>query len=85
MPLLSGTMYLMGGFFEQENYRKKLKINTLQEKNRLYDLLQDQTAHRIDLIDSLFARYNTETNYEKRRSLLAKIAVIGVLQIKVKP
>lgn len=62
---------------EQENYRTKLKINTLQEKNRLYDLLQEQTAHQIDLLDSLFARYNTETNYEKRRSLLAKIAVIG--------
>lgn len=62
---------------EQENYRTKLKINTLQEKNRLYDLLQDQTAHHIDLLDSLFAQYNTETNYEKRRSLLAKIAVIG--------
>ena len=62
---------------EQENYRTKLKINTLQEKNRLYDLLQDQTAHQIDLLDSLFAQYNTETNHEKRRSLLAKIAVIG--------
>ena len=62
---------------EQENYRTKLKINTLQEKNRLYDLLQDQTAHQVDLLDSLFAQYNTETNYEKRRSLLAKIAVIG--------
>ena len=62
---------------EQENYRTKLKINTLQEKNRLYDLLQDQTAHQIDLLDSLFAQYNTETNNEKRRSLLAKIAVIG--------
>ena len=62
---------------EQENYRTKLKINTLKEKNRLYDLLQDQTAHQIDLLDSLFAQYNTETNYEKRRSLLAKIAVIG--------
>lgn len=62
---------------EQENYRTKLKINTLQEKNRLYDLLQDQTAHQIDLLDSLFAQYNTETNYEKRRSLLTKIAVIG--------
>lgn len=62
---------------EQENYRTKLKINTLQEKNRLYDLLQDQTAHQIDLLDRLFTQYNTETNYEKRRSLLAKIAVIG--------
>lgn len=24
---------------EQENYRTKLKLNTLREKNRLYDLL----------------------------------------------
>lgn len=62
---------------EQENYRTKLKINTLQEKNRLYDLLQDQTAHQIDLLDSLFAQYNTETDMEKCRNLLAKIAVIG--------
>ena len=62
---------------EQENYRTKLKINTLQEKNRLYDLLQEQTKHQIDLLDNLFNQYNEETNYEKRRSLLAKIAVIG--------
>lgn len=70
-------MIAESNLLEQENYRTKLKINTLQEKNRLYDLLQDQTAHQIDLLDSLFAQYNTETNYEKRRSLLAKIAVIG--------
>lgn len=62
---------------EQENYRTKLKINTLQEKNRLYDLLQEQTKHQIDLLDSLFNQYNEETNYEKRRFLLGKITVIG--------
>ena len=64
-------------FLEQENYRTQLKINTLQEKNRLYDLLQEQTAHQIDLLDELITRYNAEDNNEKRRSLLAKIAVIG--------
>ncbi|MGN0475875.1 MAG: histidine kinase N-terminal 7TM domain-containing protein [Ruminococcus sp.] len=62
---------------EQENYRTKLKINTLREKNRLYDLLQDQTAHQIDLLDSLFTQYNTETDLEKRCFLLGKITVIG--------
>ena len=62
---------------EQENYRTKLKINTLQEKNRLYDLLQEQTAHQIDLLDSLLTQYNTETDQKKRRSLLAEITVIG--------
>lgn len=62
---------------EQENYRTKLKINTLQEKNRLYDLLQDQTAHQINLIDNLMAQYSTETDKERCHSLLAKITVIG--------
>lgn len=64
-------------YLEQENYRVKLKINTLREKNRLYDLLQDKTAEQVDLLDRLFSQYNAESDYEKRRSLLAKIAVIG--------
>ena len=62
---------------EQENYRVKLKINTLREKNRLYDLLQEETAHQIDLLNFLFSRYNVEDTPEKRRSLLAKMTVIG--------
>ncbi len=62
---------------EQENYRVKLKINTMREKNRLYDLLQKKIVRQIDLLDRLFSQYNAETDYEKRRSLLAKIAVIG--------
>ncbi|MGN0558410.1 MAG: histidine kinase N-terminal 7TM domain-containing protein [Acutalibacteraceae bacterium] len=70
-------MIAESNLIEQENYRTKLKINTLQEKNRLYDLFQEQTAHQIDLLDSLFAQYNAETDYEKRRFLLAKITVIG--------
>ncbi|MGN0459367.1 MAG: histidine kinase N-terminal 7TM domain-containing protein [Ruminococcus sp.] len=70
-------MIAESNLIEQENYRTKLKINTLQEKNRLYDLLQDQTAHQIDLLDSLFTQYNTETDLEKRRFLLGKITVIG--------
>ena len=64
-------------YLEQENYRVKLKIKTLREKNRLYDLLQDKTAEQVDLLDRLFSQYNAESDYEKRRSLLAKIAVIG--------
>ena len=64
-------------YLEQENYRVKLKIKTLREKNRLYDLLQDKTAEQVDLLERLFSQYNAESDYEKRRSLLAKIAVIG--------
>lgn len=62
---------------EQENYRIKLEIHTLQEKNRLYDLLQEETAHQIDLLNDLFYLYDEEENPEKRRSLLTKITVIG--------
>lgn len=64
-------------YLEQENYRVKLKIKTLREKNRLYDLLQDKTAEQVDLLERLFSQYNAGSDYEKRRSLLAKIAVIG--------
>ena len=62
---------------EQENYRIRLKIHTLREQNRLYDLLQEETAHQINLLNNLFFRYNEEENPEKRRNLLARITVIG--------
>ena len=62
---------------EQENYKTKVKINTVREKNRLYDRLQVQTAHQIELLDQLLTQYETEGDPEIRRSLLAKAAVIG--------
>ena len=43
-------------YLEQENYRVKLKIKTLREKNRLYDLLQDKTAEQVDLLERLFSQ-----------------------------
>ena len=62
---------------EQENYKTKVKINTVREKNRLYDRLQAQTAHQIELLDQLLTQYEAECDPEIRRSLLAKAAVIG--------
>ena len=62
---------------EQENYKTKVKINTVREKNRLYDRLQEQTAHQIELLDQLLTQYEEEPDSEIRRSLLAKAAVIG--------
>lgn len=62
---------------EQENYKTKVKINTVREKNRLYDRLQAQTAHQIELLDQLLTQYEAECAPEIRRSLLAKAAVIG--------
>ena len=62
---------------EQENYKTRVKINAVREKNRLYDRLQAQTAHQIELLDRLLTQYETESDPEIRRSLLAKAAVIG--------
>ena len=61
----------------QENYRVRLEIHTLREKNRLYDLLQKETARQIRLLNDLFSRYNEEEHPKERRRLLAKITVIG--------
>ncbi|MCI5898846.1 MAG: hypothetical protein MRZ69_00625 [Lachnospiraceae bacterium] len=62
---------------EQENYKTKVKINTVREMNRLYDRLQTQTSHQIELLDQLLTQYEAEPDSETRRSLLAKAAVIG--------
>ena len=62
---------------EQENYKTKVRINTVREKNRLYDRLQAQTAHQIELLDQLLTQYEAEGDPVIRRSLLAKAAVIG--------
>lgn len=62
---------------EEENYKTKVKINTVREKNRLYDLLQAQTAHQIELLDQLLTQYEAESVPEIRHSLLAKAAVVG--------
>ncbi len=64
-------------YVEQENYKTKVKINTVREKNRLYDRLQAQTAHQIELLDQLLTQYEAEPAPEIRRSLLAKAAVVG--------
>ena len=64
-------------YVEQENYKTKVKLNAVREKNRLYDRLQAQTAHQIELLDQLLTQYEAESDPEIRRSLLAKAAVIG--------
>ncbi len=64
-------------YVEQENYKTKVKINRVREKNRLYDRLQAQTAHQIELLDQFLTQYEAQSDPEIRRSLLAKAAVVG--------
>lgn len=66
-----------GNMIEKENYDVSLKINSAREKNRLYGMLQQQTARQIELIGKQLARYDEEQDEENRRRLLAEIAVEG--------
>ena len=60
-----------------ENYKTKVKINSLKEKNRLYDEFQKKTEKQIHLLDDLLERYKNETDELMARRLLATIGVIG--------
>lgn len=62
---------------EQENYKAKRNISALRERNRLLDLVQQQTQAPIAVIDGLLAQYGTERDESKRRQLLAQTAVVG--------
>ncbi len=62
---------------EMEDYTTRQKIGALREKNRLYDLLQEQTAHQIDRLDRILTRYDATEDPAVRRRLLAETAVIG--------
>lgn len=66
-----------GNIIEKENYDVSLKINSAREKNRLYGLLQQQTARQIELIGKQLAQYDEEQDEEKRRRKLAEIAIEG--------
>lgn len=59
------------------NYRAREQLSALREKNRLYDLLQAQTARQIARLDELLARSAADQHSETRRRLLAKAAVIA--------
>lgn len=61
----------------QKNLETKKKILSLQEKNRVNDLLHREMAGQIDLIDRLLAQYDAETDEQTRRRLLAGAAVAG--------
>ncbi len=61
----------------QENLKTRKKLLSLQEKNRVSDLLHRETASQIDLIDWMLAQYDMETDDRKRKRLLGGAAVVG--------
>lgn len=60
-----------------ENYNVRKKINTIREKNRLYNQLQASTKKQIEKLDCLLDSYSEEENPEKRRRILAEIMLIA--------
>ena len=62
---------------ERENYNTKRLISQLREKNRLYDLLQQQTAKQNALLSGVLEAYCQTVDESERKKLLAKAAVFG--------
>ena len=62
---------------ERENYNTKRLISQLREKNRLYDLLQQQTAKQNALLSDVLEAYCQTVDESERKKLLAKAAVFG--------
>lgn len=64
-------------FLEREALRAKQEVLSLQEKNRLYDLIGNFTRSQIEQVDDLLQAYDRAAGENARRRLLAKICVIG--------
>ena len=62
---------------EEKNYKAKLRINALKEKNKLYQKLQKQTEYQVNLLYELLDLYDNETKPENKNKLLAMITVVG--------
>lgn len=61
----------------QETIETQKKILALQERNRITDLINKETAHQIDRIECLLTQYDAETEQNRRRMLLAGMTIVG--------
>lgn len=60
-----------------ENYITVKRTNQLREQNRLYDLVQTQTAKQFELLNRTLDEFYSSKSEETRRRLLARAAVLG--------
>lgn len=58
-------------------YEKEKEHKTVEEQNRLYDLLQSKTQPQLNLIDSLMQKYKASESEKEKQKILANILVIG--------
>ncbi len=58
-------------------YEREKAHKTIEEQNRLYDLLQSRTQKQIDEIDSLVGEYGRTPDDAGKRRVLCRIALLG--------
>lgn len=62
---------------ERQNYAAEKRLNSLREKNRLYDTLKDSSQKQYYLLLKLLEEYTATENFDLQKNLLAKAAIIG--------
>lgn len=58
-------------------YEKEKEHKITEERNRLFDLLQTKTQKQLNEIDRLMLAYKSARDEELKRSILARIVVLG--------
>lgn len=58
-------------------YQKEKAHKTVEEQNRLYDLLESKTQSQLDEIDRLMQRYRAQNDISEKRKILSCIVVLG--------
>ena len=61
----------------QYEYEREKEHKTIEEQNRLYDLLQSKTQVQLDKIDALVRDYRRAETIEEKKKILAKIVILG--------
>ena len=61
----------------QYEYEREKEYKTVEEQNRLYDLLQSKTQTQLDKIDSLVKLYKKAVTKEEKHKILSNIVVLG--------
>lgn len=63
-------------FLELE-YEREKENKTVEEQNRLYDLLQKRTQSQLDSINMLVSEYGLAQEEKKKHNILSKIVILG--------
>ena len=61
----------------QEEYKLKVRETRVAEQDRLYNMIQRQTARQINLLVELTDEFDKAVNEDERKKLLGKMIVIG--------